>query len=487
MARHGSRALALALALSLSFSVTHASQAVLHAAADTERARKSSLTSPNWDVYSKTDDLIQSIRLLVSACAHAHAERVTVRERGEVGEEPAENERMLVVTLTVGAKARAAGREAGHVLSRRIRILASFGEHGRELITSEVALRLVQRVCEPAEESRAESRALLRELERTELVIVPVVNIGGRRAVEHGDACGRLNKNDVDINRNFVHMWGKMDSNTHASEERPGNGPLSEYESRALDALARRVEPDLYLTVHSGEFGILFPWDHKRDAIQHDSLTRIQAVANKLRDAHCSECRSGTAMELLGYNAYGTGADHFYAEHSIPYALTLEIYGDKSASDEACFQMFNPLSRSAYSGTVDNWSLAFATLSSTLHTQAKGGHSTYNTPSPSERHAAYRLLRAYRARYEVVFIPDKYAFIVDAARAKGKANRHGTRAMAQALAVASFALAALTARLLFFKRRTGKTRSLSHERSAGPRSASTTKVGIDTLVTVKSV
>nr|DAD41794.1 TPA_asm: hypothetical protein HUJ06_016117 [Nelumbo nucifera] len=90
---------------------------------------KASFTPIKRDLYHSSDALKEGIKALV----HRHPDRLTM-ETIRTGNE-GYNAEILVVTYAHGR------RKIDD--SSNIRILLSFGQHGRELITSEVALRLL--------------------------------------------------------------------------------------------------------------------------------------------------------------------------------------------------------------------------------------------------------------------------------------------------------------------------------------------------------
>lgn len=266
--------------------------------------------------------------------------------------------------------------------------MVSFGEHGREFISSEIALRLVEKICAPHSSGQAADASggvaqaagavvptvdrsreeLLRELQRTELVLVPVTSAAGRRLAEDGRYCERGNQRGVDVNRNFGHAWGKTDSSTIPEEERPGRAAFSEIESRALHVLAMHVQPHVYISVHSGDHALVAPWD-STGSLPEGSVLRsdLNRISKQIMHAHCPQCRIGTSNELFGYRAYGTGVDFMHAVLKVPLTMTWEVYGDEGAPESDCMRMFNPLTREMFDKTVDTWANSFQTLSAAVH------------------------------------------------------------------------------------------------------------------------
>jgi hypothetical protein len=87
-----------------------------------------------------------------------------------------------------------------------------------------------------------------------------------RRAVEGGALCRRKTLREVDLNRNWGSAW--RSGSPRGGDEYGGVRPFSEPTSRALRALATALRPTAYVNVHSGEWAMYVPWDHKK-ARQH--------------------------------------------------------------------------------------------------------------------------------------------------------------------------------------------------------------------------
>ena len=149
----------------------------------------------------------------------------------------------MVVTVTGPG----AGPKAG--------VAVGFGEHGRELISAEIGMRLLAMLCAPWAESPgiklpealASHHALALKgltlykrslswvtalLDRVTFKLLPVENPNGRRIVEGGKVCHRMNGRKVDINRNFDFKFGIHPPEYLPSEEYEGTAAFSEPEAR---------------------------------------------------------------------------------------------------------------------------------------------------------------------------------------------------------------------------------------------------------------
>lgn len=104
-----------------------------------------------------------------------------------------------------------------------------------------------------------------------------------RRAVEDGQLCRRKSLAEVDLNRNWGVAW--RSGAPRGGDEFGGAQPFSEPHSRALRDLAREAPPVAYANVHSGEWALYVPWDHKKARhtpirrAAHGVLTAMQALA----------------------------------------------------------------------------------------------------------------------------------------------------------------------------------------------------------------
>ena len=140
------------------------------------------------------------------------------------------------------------------------RALLLFGEHARELITTETALQLASLLCFPAEEDPELASAVRRLRASAELLLFPAVNLQGRLRVErNGDYCLRVNKNGVDLNRNWAEHFAPPSSSADEAQVNPGSSPFSEPETRVLRDTAHEFRPDVFVSVHSGSLGMFTP------------------------------------------------------------------------------------------------------------------------------------------------------------------------------------------------------------------------------------
>ncbi|KAK9866978.1 hypothetical protein WJX84_000427 [Apatococcus fuscideae] len=278
-----------------------------------------------WDVYHKTDEIVGFFQ----AAAAEQPSRVRLEQHID----EATSDRLPVVTITDFASGEA-GKEV---------LLLVAGEHGRELITSDIIYWLGKALSGKAEEllhwptmqqvlSKAQvgttglkgnSLELWLEglLQKCIFKIVPVANIAARKQVEGGLLCQRTTPSGVDLNRNWPHAWKLEEA---GQEEYGGPKPLSEPQTRIVKALATAAQPRAFVNLHSGEYALYVPWDSQ--PTQAAGLPAdMDQVLDKL-NVFC-QCMHGAGGKVAGYLAFGTSMDYLYQELQVPYPLTVEVYG----------------------------------------------------------------------------------------------------------------------------------------------------------------
>ncbi|XP_064958981.1 metallocarboxypeptidase A-like protein MCYG_01475 isoform X1 [Musa acuminata AAA Group] len=311
------------------------------------------LTSIPLDLYHTSDALLKEIKSLVLRHPDTLSmETVKMGNRGYAAE-------VLVVTYD---------RKTKHDNEKsKFRILMSFGQHGRELITSEVALQLLSVLAEEHNILSMGPVSITKELDNIVIKVVPMENLNGRKLVEAGDLCERRNGRGVDLNRNWGVDWGKKEKDYDPYEENPGTAPFSEPEAQIMRQLAKSFEPHIWVNVHSGmevDYAALFmPYDHKNTTPDGHMSNLMEFLLWDVNRLHFEEkCLVGSGGGLVGYLAHGTTTDYMYDVVKVPMAFTFEIYGDSEASSKDCFKMFNPVDKLEFNKAVNKWSEAFLTL-----------------------------------------------------------------------------------------------------------------------------
>jgi hypothetical protein len=211
--------------------------------------------------------------------------------------------------------------------SSRLRVFVACGFHGREWATVELCSEW-QRL---ASSSSASSDV--------EWIIVPSVNeYGVREARVKAHYCSRLNRNQVDLNRNFPYertvaqcdypydFYERMrTSSAIGSEEYGGPFAFSERETVRLDREIRRHQPiDIALFVHTGEEAIVMPRDACFSTASEPLYTRQLKLAQLLAGT-VNVTRVGPGLVVM-YPALGTASDYAFDVLRIPFVYTLETY-----------------------------------------------------------------------------------------------------------------------------------------------------------------
>lgn len=247
----------------------------------------------------------------------------------------------------------------------RIKILIVCGQHGRELVTSEVCytlVRLLQRQIRNANFTLALEGATINNVG---IWIVPIANPWARTFIEENpqnNSCRRTNKNGVDLNRNYPHIpFHASDNNFYSlnvdnelgySETYGGEEPLSEYESQAIAQHIADIKPHMLINIHSGSNDILLPYDvelkdEDEDLVHPPHYSIMTKLANYARQKVCPECKLGISSTIL-YPAAGTLVDYALFYQGVQLGYTLEIYqaphifNNHTFNSSECKDFFNP-------------------------------------------------------------------------------------------------------------------------------------------------
>ena len=126
-----------------------------------------------------------------------------------------------------------------------------FGEHSRELISSETGFHILTKLCQETNSN---------VLNKFILKMIIIANPTGRKIVEGGNFCWRGNKNKVDLNRNWGFQWKPKRPIDNVVQTDPGNKKFSEPETRAIEKTISSFKPDVFLSIHSGMNALMFPY-----------------------------------------------------------------------------------------------------------------------------------------------------------------------------------------------------------------------------------
>ncbi|XP_037444987.1 zinc carboxypeptidase-like [Triticum dicoccoides] len=334
------RLVALALALALAALVSPASAA---------RKIPASVTPISRDLYRPSDTLLSEIKALVARNPdRLTMDTVRASNKGYSAE-------MLVVTFNHVKKTVHDGS--------KIKILLSFGQHGRELITSELALSLLYILTEKRKIAGVDLSSFEKILEHLVIKVVPIENFNGRKRVEAGEICDRRNGRGVDLNRNWSVDWGKKEKDYNPFEEDPGTAPFSEPEAQIMQELSKSFKPHIWVNVHSGMEALFMPYDHKNTTPDGAPSHLMRSVLENVNHRNFQDsCLVGSGGGAVGYLAHGTTTDYLYDIAKVPMPFTFEIYGDEKASTDDCFKMFNPVDKITFDRVINKWCMAFLIL-----------------------------------------------------------------------------------------------------------------------------
>ncbi len=187
--------------------------------------------------------------------------------------------------------------------------------HALEWISAEVSLALALEFAE-------------RPLPGVELVVIPVLNVDGRLKVESDLLEGesryrRGNAWQVDLNRDFaVHheaqsFWRHLLPGYHSSSA----APLSQPESRIIDALAAEGDFDFAASLHAFGGFVYLPWSGRWQ--RPDDWKDLHALGVAMSSGQGAHAYRVLQLSRWGFffRAQGSELDHLYGEHGIPTVL----------------------------------------------------------------------------------------------------------------------------------------------------------------------
>ncbi|CDJ65207.1 hypothetical protein, conserved [Eimeria necatrix] len=233
------------------------------------------------------------------------------------------------------------------------------GDHPRELVAPEVVFAFLKALCSGQEAPEGYSAEALRQ--KLHVMAVLAVSVPARRA---GAYCMRSSPRGVDFNRN----WGQSGDSAAAAEKDHSKYPRApqQPEVQILISLLSQFQPTVFVSVHSGRFGVYTsneapsgdaekppstpsdaagPPGHLQEAAEGAPTTagesREQQIAGVVHAAACSgnsvPCEFGSIDKF--FEATGNEIDFVKAhlttdEGEPPVALALEVYRQGNSSNE---------------------------------------------------------------------------------------------------------------------------------------------------------
>eukprot|EP00746_Dinoflagellata_sp_MGD_P016691 gnl/MRDRNA2_/MRDRNA2_137850_c0_seq1.p1 gnl/MRDRNA2_/MRDRNA2_137850_c0~~gnl/MRDRNA2_/MRDRNA2_137850_c0_seq1.p1 ORF type:complete len:520 (+),score=107.95 gnl/MRDRNA2_/MRDRNA2_137850_c0_seq1:103-1662(+) len=220
-----------------------------------------------------------------------------------------------------------------------------FGEHARELVSSESGLHFVQSLCGVGSTS---SDKVQKALGLMDFIIIPNANPKGRSLVESGSFCKRTNENGVDLNRNWgddhrdvstmaiasadARAGADDDDAGDASEENPGIRGFSEPESEIVREVVEQASPKFFLSVHSGAYLLALPYGFTTSASPPNAEAMNQ-ILSSISATYCGgQCPYGNLARTIGYLSPGCSVDYVTEHMKVPFAFTWEIWSDSTTT-----------------------------------------------------------------------------------------------------------------------------------------------------------
>jgi len=201
------------------------------------------------------------------------------------------------------------------------RVFMAFGEHSRELISSESGLHLLRTLCGDVESSDAKAANVL---DNSEFMMVLNSNPRSRAKVEQGDYCLRTNPEGVDLNRNWDEYFD-VSSVQGEGQTYSGPKPFSEPETRILRNVISAYRPTTFFTIHSGTRGMYMPFAYDRVHTATYNAPAMMEILTAVDKEHC-QCPFGAAGKEVGYSCPGTSLDYVYDKLKTPFVFAYEIY-----------------------------------------------------------------------------------------------------------------------------------------------------------------
>eukprot|EP00386_Alphamonas_edax_P006649 GDKI01021468.1.p1 GENE.GDKI01021468.1~~GDKI01021468.1.p1 ORF type:complete len:484 (+),score=143.58 GDKI01021468.1:126-1454(+) len=217
------------------------------------------------------------------------------------------------------------------------KVFILYGEHARELISPESGLHFAKVLCGkvPALADWAK-----KTLAHSEFQMVVNGNPLSRKKVEGGEFCLRVNEQGTDLNRNWDEHWQAQDS--LGADTAPGATPFSEPETQIFKELVVKYKPTMFLTVHSGTYGMYMPWAYSITEANRNKK-QMHAILSEVDKSYCN-CPFGAAGKEVGYECPGTCVDWVYDKLGVPFSFAWEIYTDNSRKEEL-YQEWKELSQ----------------------------------------------------------------------------------------------------------------------------------------------
>ncbi len=214
--------------------------------------------------------------------------------------------------------------DPAHAPTKKLLVFANI--HALEWVPSEVAVAFLAEIVRDPPKG-------------VEITVIPSLNPDGRARVEADLLAGentyrRGNAENVDLNRDFpvnreaTAIWKYVIPSRYATSP----APLSQPESRALDALAAKERFDVAVSLHAFGGFFYYPWAGRWErAPDWREMHRLAQVMQAAQGAHAYKPRQLSRWGFF-FRGHGMEIDHLYA-----------TYGTKSFLIETTRSGLSPL------------------------------------------------------------------------------------------------------------------------------------------------
>lgn len=108
------------------------------------------------------------------------------------------------------------------------------------------------------------------------------MNPKSRLYVERGHSCLRENQSGVDLNRNYDIEWSHVVD--HHNQISSGDRPFSETETQIVRDVLAELQPEVFLSVHSGTLAVLHPYAYEMKQCED---SRVREIAQQVAQEFC--------------------------------------------------------------------------------------------------------------------------------------------------------------------------------------------------------
>jgi hypothetical protein len=219
------------------------------------------------------------------------------------------------------------------------------GMHARELAPVEIMVKLIEHLLT----QYGKDPVITKLIDTTDINIIPMVNVDGRKVVENGDNWHRKNTHGtgVDLNRNFDSYWNYKGLDVPSSwvndlkdpngQSYSGTSPASEPETQAIQNFLKTKKFNMVLDMHA--YGEMFMWPV---GYTTEPVPQNDVFKNMFNNSFKKIGYQGGSPAVLLYPTTGTTIDYPYVKHKI-IGLGMEVGSSFRPSFTELEQMWTEL------------------------------------------------------------------------------------------------------------------------------------------------